>query len=319
MKGDPGDPAAKKVKKPFVPLERDYEHHRFWPTQTGETFIKAVAFEDLWLKTEIGPRVRYVGGVRVELGPGQCIVDERMLAARWKWSRGRVRRFLNDCSMGGEAALERYHWGTKVTLHKQVAWWGERSADGTTNRTGDSTTDGTTDGTTLYPRPRDLETTPGDGPVDKSVDNPSIPRMVAEVVEAFQQASGSTKPLIPSIPDKLAVEKAIKANGGDHIPIRECVRKATAEGVAHAKQSGSDPPHCVRYGLHVWKRRNGRGPDPRQQDRREPESRPLRPAYHEPVRPVPTRPMTDEESRSGLGHVADVFAKLKLRPDRSKK
>ena len=320
MKGIPGSPATKKIDKPFVPMERSFEHHRFWPTQTGETFIKAVAFQYLWLQTEVGPRVRYVEGVRVELGPGQCIVDERSLASVWKWSRGRVRRFLDDCSMGGEASLERYHWGTKVTLHKQVTWWGSETADGTTNRTGDSTTESPV---TVPPsiqetlRPRDLEITPDDDPVDNSVDNPSMPRKVAEVVEAFQQASKSMKP--PSVPDKLAVEKAIKANGGDYISIREYVRKATAEGVAYAKKSGSDPPHCVRYGLAAWNRRNERGPDPRPEKQREPESRPIHRAYHERVRPVPTRPMTDEEGKSGAAHVRDVLSRIKLRPDRSGK
>ena len=173
-----------------------------------------------------------------------------------------------------------------------------------------------------FPAPEEVQeveegtTTPVGRGVDNSVDNPSMPRKVAEVVEAFQQASGSTKP--PSIPDKLAVEKAIKANGGDHIPIRECVRKATAEGVAYAKQSGSDPPRGVRYGLAVWSRRNERGPDPRPAERREPESRPMSPAYHRPVKPVPTRRMTNDESRAGVKHVADVLKAL-LRPDRSGK
>ena len=147
-----------------------------------------------------------------------------------------------------------------------------------------------------------------------------MPRMIAEVVQAFKQASGTAKDTYyPSAPDRVAVEKAIEANGGDHIAVREYVRKATADGVAYATKMGTDPPHGVRYGVTSWNRRNERGSDPRQKSEREPESRAQHPAYHERVRPVPTRPMTDEESTKGSAHVADVLKSLLLRPDRSKK
>ena len=306
MTGHPGDPTAKKVKKPFVPLERDYEHHRFWPTQTGETFIKAIAFEDLWLKTEIGPRVRYVEGVRIELGPGQCIVDERTLAARWKWSRGRVRRFLNDLSMGGEAALERYHWGTRLTLHKQVAWWSEHPADGTTNRTGDSTTESPVTVPPSIPRPRDCETTPG-GDVDKSVDNIPMTRKVDEVVEEFKRASGIIRP--PSVREKVRVEKAIVQNAGDHVPIREYVR----ECITRAKAGGADPT-SVSYAIAAWERERleRESASRRPASRREPEERPLRPAYHGPAKPLPRRELTDEQQKGALTSIGSVIAKLGL-------
>ena len=317
MKGIPGNPATKTKEPRFIKFWLKVRNHRCWFRQQGRPAVDSEVVAEILMNIAYKDHYRYLlrgtrGRVRVFERRGQWVFSEREYAHELGWSRGRLRRFLDDYSTGDvedavngpELALERDHVGTRLTWLKKADWPDAPTANDTTNgRLTDHSR------TSLY-IPEGVEgvdgtTTPGDGPVDKSVDNPSMPRMVAEVAEAFQQASGSVKP--PSIPDKLAVEKAIKANGGDHIPIRECVRKATAEGVAYAKQSGSDPPHCVRYGLYVWKRRNERGPDPRQQDRREPESRPLSPAYHERVEPVPTRRMTSKEGAAGIKHVADIL------------
>ena len=258
-------------------------------------------------------------GRRVFVSRGAFRASERELVERWGRSRNWVRLFLAEGEKYGELGIKRDHSGVQITLLNYERYHGTGTSEGTTQGP-PKDHPRTTQGPPLYIEEvqdvEEVQETPV-AIVDNSVDNPSMPRMVAEVVEAFQQASG-TNPKPPSVPDKLAVEKAIKANGGDHIPIRECVRKATAEGVAYAKQSRSDPPRSVRYGLAAWKRRNERGPDPREQDRREPESRPLHPAYHERVEPVPTRLMTDEESRRGVSHVRDLI-KTVLRPDRSRK
>ena len=250
-------------------------------------------------------------GRRVLVRRGQFLTSYRILSKRWGRSRQFVIDFLATGEEHGELVVEKSRTGCRVTVVNYDKYHGS---------------DDTSHDTQMSPRchPDDTieevqevqEATTPDGPVDNSVDNLSMPRMVAEVMQAFHQASGTMKP--PSAPDRLAIEKAIGANGGSHIAIREYVRKATADGVAYAAKVGSDPPRSVRYGLAAWNRRNERSPDPRP-EKREPESRPQHPPSHERVRPVPTRPMTDEESRAGAENVAAVIARLKLRPDRSKK
>jgi hypothetical protein len=48
-----------------------------------------------------------VGGVLVELAPGQLVTSERQLAARWQWSRKRVCTFLGGLERAGAIAIER--------------------------------------------------------------------------------------------------------------------------------------------------------------------------------------------------------------------
>ena len=245
-------------------------------------------------------------GRRVLVRRGQFLTSYRILSKRWGRSRQFVIDFLATGEEHGELVVEKSHTGCRVTVVNYDKYHGS---------------DDTSHDTQMSPRchPDDTieevqevqEVTTSDGPVDNSVGNPSMPRMVAEVMQAFHQASGTMKP--PSVSDRLAIEKAIAANSANHIAIREYVRKATADGVAYAAKVGSDPPRSVRYGLAAWNRRNECGPDPRPEKQREPESRP----YHEQVRPVPTRPMTDDESRSGIEGVASVLERIKLRPDRS--
>lgn len=251
-------------------------------------------------------------GRRVVVRRGQFLTSYRILSKRWDRSRKWVVAFLADCEEHGELVVERGRNGSRVTVVNYERYHGEGDSSGDTQVTPRGHR-----GDTIEEVQEVQEVTTSDGPVDNSVDNLSMPRMVAEVMQAFHQASKTMKP--PSVPDRLAIEKAIKANGGDHIAIREHVRKATADGVAYAAKMGSEPPRTVRYGLAAWNRRNECGPDPRQKQEREPESRPQHPAYHERVRPVPTRRMTSKESADGVEHVADVIKSLQLRPDRSKK
>ena len=301
MKGIPGSPAT---------TEQNLDHaggfakvfRKIWDHPNWQDPYRLRAWLDcILLAYWRDYRVMWRGS-RVLVRRGQFLTSYRILAKRWGRSRHFVSDFLDDGEKHGELVVEKGHYGCRVTVVNYERYHGLGATTGDTQVTPRGHL-----GDMIEEVQEVQEETSGDDPVDNSVDNPSMPRKVAEVVEAFQQASGTMKP--PSIPDKLAIEKAVKANGGDHIAIREYVRKATAEGVAYAKKSGSDPPHCVRYGLAAWNRRNeqGRGPDPRPEKQREPESRP----YHERVRPVPIRPpMTDDESRAGVKHVGDVLKAL---------
>lgn len=328
--GIPGSPSTTEREPRFIKFWLKVRNHRCWFRQQGRPAVDSEVVAEILMNIAYTDHYRYLshgtrGRVRVFERRGQWVFSEREYALELGWSRGRLRRFLDDYSSGDpndkdngpEIDLERDHVGTRLTWRKKADWPDSPTADGTTS----DTTCGPPTDHPLYTRRgrRDRCTTTSDGPVDNSVDNLSMPRMVAEVVQAFHQASapGTMKP--PSVPDKLAVEKAITANGGDHIAIREYVRKATADGVAYAAKIGSDPPRTVRYGIASWNRRNERGSDPRQKQEREPESRPQHPAYHERVRPVPTRPMSDEESKKGVALVGDVLKALKLVPDTSKK
>lgn len=300
MGSDPGG-FSKKIGEPFLPLLRKYRQHWTHPAQTGQPYSVGEAFQDLWHETVTKPTVRHYKGHRVRLLPGELVTSQNDLAERWRWSRRAVRRLLNELHDNGELTSETSHHWTKLTLHAQARWWRERPTNGTTKRptNGQQTAN-------VYKRRLDVETEKKiDGcgqPVDKS-----MPRKVAEVVEAFQQVSGQIR--APSVREKVRVEAAITANGGDHVPIREHVRTVTARAISE----GADPT-SVCYGIAAWENnQRERESASRPANRREPEERPLRPASHEPFRPASTRELSDDEHEGAVESIGGILKRLTSR------
>ena len=62
----------------------------------SEPFTKVQAWIDLLLITSFKEGSMIVNGTRVKLKRGQTCISQNTLAHRWKWSRGKVDRFLND-------------------------------------------------------------------------------------------------------------------------------------------------------------------------------------------------------------------------------
>lgn len=64
------------------------------PGYFSEPFCKNMAWIDLLLLANYEDNFFYVRGNKVDVKRGQCGYAEETLAKRWKWSRGKVRRFL---------------------------------------------------------------------------------------------------------------------------------------------------------------------------------------------------------------------------------
>ncbi|MDX9896334.1 MAG: hypothetical protein RBS34_12850 [Desulfofustis sp.] len=77
----------------WIKLHRKIALNDLW---FKEPFSKGQAWVDLLLIAEHEPRVVKKNGIQVPLERGDIGLDERSLAERWMWSRGKVRRFIAE-------------------------------------------------------------------------------------------------------------------------------------------------------------------------------------------------------------------------------
>lgn len=80
----------------------------FEGTEFGiEKFSRREAFIDLVQMAVFKPTTTYIGGSKITLDRGQIIASQRFLAARWRWSAGRVVRFLDDLCESGRCTAQK--------------------------------------------------------------------------------------------------------------------------------------------------------------------------------------------------------------------
>lgn len=82
-----------KIPGGYILLHRQLIDH---PLYFAEPFSRIMAWIDLLLMANHATGYIYVRGNRIEVNRGQVGLSEDTLAQRWKWSRGKVRRFLNE-------------------------------------------------------------------------------------------------------------------------------------------------------------------------------------------------------------------------------
>jgi len=77
----------------WITLHRKILDNSLW---TCEPFSRGQAWVDLILLANHKNSFFYIRGIKVEVERGQFARSEATLAARWKWSRTKLRKFLND-------------------------------------------------------------------------------------------------------------------------------------------------------------------------------------------------------------------------------
>ena len=125
------------------------------------------AFEFLLLNARYKPADIMIKGKTIHLDVGQLIFGEDTLANKWGWSRGKVRRFLEQLESLNMIQRTGTPYGTVITIENYTLYQGERTSNGTPFRTeestaGDtgyetagSTADGTADGTGIKKEKKD--------------------------------------------------------------------------------------------------------------------------------------------------------------------
>jgi hypothetical protein len=104
----------------------------------SEPFCRNMAWVDLLLLANHDNNFFRVRGVRVDVKRGQVGYSIDTLMKRWKWSKGKVLRFLNELENDAKIVQQKSRVITLISISK----WNEYQLDGTTDSKTNSTTNG---------------------------------------------------------------------------------------------------------------------------------------------------------------------------------
>lgn len=114
------------------------------PMYFAEPFTRMQAFIDLILITNHERTVFFKRGIKITVERGQTVRSEDELALRWKWSRGKVRRFLLELENDTKIVQQKTRLCNCISIVNYDKYQLGGTTDSTTNDTTDSTTDSTT-------------------------------------------------------------------------------------------------------------------------------------------------------------------------------
>jgi hypothetical protein len=119
------------MQRGYIKLFRKIQENDQW---LSEPFTRSQAWIDLILLANYKPGVIRVRGNRVEVKRGQVGWSQVALANRWKWSRGKVRRFLKELEKNEQQIVQQKSSITSlITIIKYDEYQGNGTADGTTD------------------------------------------------------------------------------------------------------------------------------------------------------------------------------------------
>lgn len=119
----------------WIKLHRALSKSDLW---TSEPFTRGQAWADLLMLANHAPKIIRIRGVRVEINRGEVGWSEVKLAERWKWSRGKLRRFLSELK-NDERIVQQ---ADNITARISIINYDKYQCDDTPNDTAEDTTDG---------------------------------------------------------------------------------------------------------------------------------------------------------------------------------
>lgn len=113
----------------------------------SEKFTRTQAWIDLILIANFNPSCIYVRGVKIPIARGMLAYSLDTLAVRWKWSRGKVIRFLLDLERQKKIIQQKNHIITRISIINYSKYQDNDTTDETANDTADDTANDTADDT----------------------------------------------------------------------------------------------------------------------------------------------------------------------------
>lgn len=109
-----------------------------------QPFTKMQAWIDMVLITNYKDRFIYVRGIPILIKRGQLLGCERWLGERWKWSRGKVRRFLQNMGQqtSPQISIQKNNVCSIITITNYEQYQPMVELGGTLDSTTSSTTNG---------------------------------------------------------------------------------------------------------------------------------------------------------------------------------
>lgn len=105
----------------WIKLDRQILSDNMW---LSEPFTRGQAWVDLLLLANHAYGYFYKRGVKVEIKRGEVGVSEVGLSDRWKWSRNKVRRFLNDLETEHQIEQQKNNVTLIISILKYDAYQG---------------------------------------------------------------------------------------------------------------------------------------------------------------------------------------------------
>ena len=132
----------------YVKMYRALADSDLW---LAEPFTKGQAWADLILNANFRDRTAYISGQQIPVNRGQLAWSEVTLSKRWKWSRGKVRRFLSLLKNDDKIEQHSVQHTSIITICNYEKFQTSDTADGTPDgaigSTPNSTPNSTPDGT----------------------------------------------------------------------------------------------------------------------------------------------------------------------------
>lgn len=114
----------------WVKLHRQIQYNNLY---FSEPFNRALAWIDLLLLANHKDAYFFKRGVKVDVKIGQIGYDIESLSKRWKWSRGKVERFLKTLENENQIVRQKNNVTTLISIVNYIEYQVDDKANGKTN------------------------------------------------------------------------------------------------------------------------------------------------------------------------------------------
>lgn len=194
------------------------------PMYFSEPFTRMQAWIDLLLVANYRDSVIYVRGNKVDVKRGQIAKSQDFFATRWKWSRGKVIRFLDELQKCGQIVQQKSNVITLISVVNYEYY----QQDGTTDEPqtdsrqyNKRTTDGTTD------EPQIVQ------PNERRIKKNKEDNKETSLTRGKENAAAVAAPTSAS--DEAEAPKTIKAEKRENLPFKEIKELWNAVCVGYPK------------------------------------------------------------------------------------
>ncbi len=118
------------MKQGYIKLFRAIQDNHFWLV---DPFSRGQAWVDMLMLANHKDGFIYVRGNKVAVKRGQLGWSVKRLSERWKWSRGKVQRFLNDLENEQQIEQQKNTISSLITIKNYEKYQEQRTADRTTD------------------------------------------------------------------------------------------------------------------------------------------------------------------------------------------
>lgn len=232
----------------WIKLYKSTAESPYW---LSEPFTRGQAWVDMLLLTNSSNGFIRKQGIRIELSRGDLGWSEVELAARWKWSRGKVRRFFDELEEDGMIARKK---GSETDRRKFIITilnYSKYQDGNIQDGTGDDTSDGQATDRRRYKKiERQIDRKTDIKEKNKGFDLSNLPPCILpEVVIAFIEHRKAIKSPLTQFALELACKDAMKCQELHGIDPNDALRRVIAQGWKGCNPKYFEPkPNRARNG-----------------------------------------------------------------------